>query len=359
MPGRRVVIFGWAHRVHTQRWVAGMTGRGFEIRLISLGGDRLPGVDTFTFPHTGKAAYLRYMSRAAGLARAFKPDLVHAHYAAGFGLWGLWTCFKPTLVSVWGADIIDFPSNFLTRALVKRILHKADGITASSRFLKEVVKALVPEAEVKTTVIPFGVEIPPAVHPLPSGPVKICFLKAHRKKYGPDILLRALVEVKKKIPGVQLSMAGEGELTETLKKMTVELDLEENVHFTGYIDNYRIYDFIRQHHFMVMPSVMESESFGVAVLEAGACGRPTIASRIGGVPEVIVDGRTGFFVTPHEVGQLAEAIIRLAGDIELVAKVGRASYEFVKENYNWEKSLDLMATVYERLIYECKKNPSV
>ena len=245
---------------------------------------------------------------------------------------------------------------FISRALIKRVLKKADRITATSEFLKVRVRYLLPGAEKKTAVVPFGVAIPPDIAPLPDNPVKICFIKAHRKKYGPDILLKALVEVKKRVPGIILSMAGEGEMTGELKALTAELGLKENVRFAGYIDNREIYDFLRQHHFMVMPSVMESESFGVAVLEAGACGRPAIASKIGGVPEVIVDGKTGFLVPAGDENLLAKTIIRLAENTVLTDSAGKAAYRFAKENYDWEQSLDLMASEYERLIYGEKKN---
>ena len=356
MSEKKVVIFGWAHRVHTRRWVRGMAGRGFDIKLISLGGEPLDAIETVNFPHSGKVAYLKYLSRAVSEARRFKPDLIHAHYAAGFGLWAMRAKFQPTLVSVWGADVIDFPSNLITRALIRRILKKADGITATSQFLKQVVRNLAPGAEGKTTVIPFGVTVLPDIPPMPEGsPVRICFIKAHRKKYGPDILLRAMARVVEKIPDIQLSMAGEGAMTPELREMTAELKLENNVKFVGFIDNERIYDFIQQHHFMVMPSVMDSESFGVAVLEAGACGRPTAASLVGGVGEVIVDGRTGFLLPARDVDKLAAAVVKMADNMEETAEMGRRAYDFVKDNYTWEKSLDLMASVYERMIYADKR----
>jgi len=352
MSGKRVVIFGWAHRVHTRRWVMGMAGRGFNIKLISLGGEPFDDIETVNFPHSGKAAYLKYLSRAVSEARRFKPDLIHAHYAAGFGLWAMRAKFRPTLVSVWGADVIDFPSNVITRTLTRRILKKADGITATSQFLKRVVRDLLPGAEAKTTVIPFGVTVPPEVPLSPErSPVRICFIKAHRKKYGPDVLLRAMARVVEKIPDIQLSVAGEGSMTVQLRDMAVSMKLENNVKFVGFIDNEKIYDFIQQHHFMVMPSVMDSESFGVAVLEAGACGRPTAASRVGGVGEVIVDGKTGFLLPARDVDKLAAAIGNMAEDPAETAEMGRRAYEFVKDNYTWESSLDLMASVYERMIY--------
>jgi len=248
---------------------------------------------------------------------------------------------------------MDFPSNRLFRALIKRVLHQATHITATSNLLKKVVLQLTPDSDRKITVIPFGVIVPPEiVRPPLSPPVKVCFLKTHRPKYGPDILLRALAQVKEVVPEITLSIAGEGGLTQRLKQMTSELNLGENVRFVGFVPNPEVYTFLRQHHIMVMPSVMDSESFGVAALEASACGRPVIASNVGGVPEVVLDGTTGILVPPKDPDKLAKAIIKLAQDVEVREKMGRAGYEFVKQRYSWERSLDMMCDLYERLINE-------
>lgn len=353
MAEKRIIIFGWAHSVHVQRWVRGLTQRGYEVKVVSLGGEPLDGIETCILPRHSKGSYLCHASQAAREARAFKPHLVHVHYAAGFGLWGLRLRFTPTIVSVWGADIMDFPSNRLFRALIKRVLHQATHITATSNLLKKVVLQLTPDSDRKITVIPFGVIVPPEiVRPPLSPPVKVCFLKTHRPKYGPDILLRALAQVKEVVPEITLSIAGEGGLTQRLKQMTSELNLGENVRFVGFVPNPEVYTFLRQHHIMVMPSVMDSESFGVAALEASACGRPVIASNVGGVPEVVLDGTTGILVPPKDPDKLAKAIIKLAQDVEVREKMGRAGYEFVKQRYSWERSLDMMCDLYERLINE-------
>jgi glycosyltransferase involved in cell wall biosynthesis len=199
-------------------------------------------------------------------------------------------------------------------------------------------------------VIPFGVTLPDVVAPFPPPPPKLCFIKAHRRKYGPEVLLRALKLVKKEIPDIKLTMAGEGEMTAELKHLTGELGLDENVDFVGFIPNDRIYSLLKGHHIMVMPSVMDSESFGVAVLEASACARPVIASRVGGVPEVLDDGNTGLLVPPGNVEALAAAIVGLARDSERCLKIGEAGRELVRNRYLWEHSLDQMARLYEKMI---------
>jgi glycosyltransferase involved in cell wall biosynthesis len=339
--------------VHVQRWARGLSQRGYQVKVVSLGGEPLDSVETCILPRHGKWSYLLHASQAAREAKAFKPHLVHVHYAAGFGLWGLRLKFTPTIVSVWGADIMDFPSNRFFRALTKRVLRQANHVTATSNLLKKVVLQLTPDTDRKITVIPFGVIVPPEiVCPPLSSSVKLCFLKTHRPKYGPDILLRALAQVKEVIPGIILSIAGEGELTQDLKRMTSELELGENVRFVGSVPNPEVYTFLRQHHIMVMPSVMDSESFGVAALEASACGRPVIASNVGGVPEVVLDGATGILVPPKDPHQLAEAIISLAQDAGRREEMGKAGHEFVKQRYSWERSLDMMCDLYERLINE-------
>jgi L-malate glycosyltransferase len=348
MPGR-VVIFGWSDSTHVRRWVAGLSARGWQIRLISQGGGPVPGVETFNLGRYGKLSFFRHASEAVRLAREFKPDLVHVHYAGGFGWWGLKCDFAPLLVSVWGSDVIGLERNVLQKFLVRRVLLKAEAISVTGEYLRASCAALVDGLGDKITVVPFGVSLPDAVTSFPPPPSRLCFIKLHRAQYGPDILLQALAEVKRCIPDIRLTMAGEGVMTPRLKQLCGELGLESNVDFVGFIPNERIYSLLSDHHIMVMPSL--AESFGVAVLEAGACGRPVIASRVGGVPEVMHDGETGFLIPPGDPIALADAIVRLARDLALCQRMGQAGRGFVAAHYRWETSLDRMHNLYERLIH--------
>lgn len=346
---RRIVIFGWADSIHVQRWVRGLKDRGYQIRLISLAGKPIDGIETFILPRKNKLSYFLQAGEAARLAKEFKPDLVHVHYAGGFGLWGLKCNFAPLLVSVWGADVIDLPTNPIQRYFIRRILKRANRISATSGFLKHVCEKLLPATAARTTVIPFGVSLPDRASPLPSEPIKLCFIKAHRPKYGPEILLRALALATQTIPTIQLTMAGEGAMTAELKLLASQLGLADRVDFVGFVPNDKIYSLLQAHHLMVMPSVMDSESFGVAVLEASACGRPVIATRVGGVPEVLQDGKTGLLVAPNNVDALAAAIVELASDLDRCRRMGEAGREFVEANYVWERSLDMMSSLYEEV----------
>jgi glycosyltransferase involved in cell wall biosynthesis len=316
-----------------------------------LGGTPVAGVETAIIPRTRKTDYLFRARRAVREVTAFRPDVIHVHSATGYGLWSLAARFRPTIVSVWGSDVISFPSNWPRRFLVRTVLQRATHITATSRFLAGKVTDILPGSRDRISIIPFGVNIPERVEPFPeSGPVKLCFIKVHYPVYGLDILIRAMVEVVNAIPDIVLSIAGEGPMTENLKRMVTTLGLDDNIRFVGFVENRDIYSFIRQHHLMVMPSLMES--FGVAVLEAGACGRASLASRVGGVPEVLLDGKTGVMVPAGDSHVLAETIISLANDREALRRMGLAAYKFVRENYAWDNSLDLMTSLYDRVIKE-------
>ncbi|MDX9856232.1 MAG: glycosyltransferase [candidate division Zixibacteria bacterium] len=346
---RRIVIFGWAESVHASRWVKALHQRGHAVKLVSLGGEPKDYCETINFPRRGYLDYLRYAPAAAREAIRFKPDLVHVHYAAGFGLWGLWTRFKPTVVSVWGSDIQKIARHPLYRPLVRAMLMRAAAVTATSEFLKRQTAALFRPSEKKCEVIPFGVNLPDSVLPMPpERPFRLCYLKLHSKIYGPDVLLNALAKARESVPDIELSMAGSGEMTESLKRQAKKLGLEGAVNFPGFLDNADVPAFLARHHALVMPSL--TESFGVAALEAGACGRPTVGSDVGGIPEVVRHDQTGLLVPPGEEGPLADAIIRLAGDPSLTRRLGANARCLTEREFDWRKSLEMMETLYERLL---------
>ncbi len=356
MKYNRIVIFGWADSVHVQRWCAGLAKRGFSIKLISVGGKTLDTVETVTLPHKGKLSYLTNLIRAKREALNFSPDLIHVHYVAGNGLLGMWTKFHPLVSSVWGSDIDSSANSRAANWIVKKVLQKSDHITVTSKYLKSETEKRLGNFSRPITVIPFGIEVPEQISPISgSGPFRICYLKDHKSVYGADILIKALSQVIKKAPEVFLAIAGkENDYTVYLKKLVTENNLEQYVSFVGQIEHQKVYSFISEHHAMLMPS--RSEGFGVAAAEAAACSRPVIATNIGGTAEIVIDGQTGILVSPNDSAALAEAILKLVNNYDLCHKMGREGREFVRQNYQWEKSLDLMSRLYELLIHESRKS---
>ncbi|MDF1543970.1 MAG: glycosyltransferase family 4 protein [bacterium] len=369
MSRGRVVVFGWAVSAHVQRWLPAMAETGFEMKLISLGDesrgdesrgdesrgaasradDPLEGIETVCLPRAGQISYYTLRSRAAKLAHRMNPDLIHVHYAGGFGLWAIKAKLHPTLVSVWGSDVENAYVSRIKRHWLKRTLDYADRVTATSNYLAKAAADIAPEVSAKLSVIPFGVTRPAKIAPLPPmPPLRICYLKAHEQVYGPDVLLKAISLAKENGVEIALTMAGQGALTESLKKLAGELKIREQVDFVGQVSLSEIYPLLNRHHLLVMPS--RRESFGVAALESGICGRPVIASDVGGISEIVRHGKTGLLVAPDDPQELFKAIIELASNSELMATMGESGRTVVEKNYLWEQSVEKMANLYERLI---------
>jgi len=350
MASKRIVIFGWADSVHIHRWGEGLAKRGYDIRIISLGGYQVKGCETIIFPRRNRFSYLTNANKAKQEALAFKPDLIHVHYISGFGMWALKTKFVPTVASVWGTDIASGSKSYFGKKILTRTFAHSSKITATSHLLKKQVLDVSSDLESKLEIIPFGVDECHDRIPITDGKTfRLCCLKMHRKIYGPDIMLKALALAKKTFPDILLSIAGYGDLTTELKKMVKELDIEKNVEFTGFIDNKEIYSFIQKHHAVIMPS--RQEAFGVVALEAGICGRPIIATNVGGIPEVVDNNNTGILVPPDDYQSLSEAILKLAEDRDLAVRMGQQGIEFVRMNYTWKKSIDSMIRLYEGLTH--------
>src|SRR6185437_1857972 len=99
----------------------------------------------------------------------------------------------------------------------------------------------------------------------------------------------------------------------------------------------------------VMPSTCQ-ESFGVAAIEASACEVPVVATKVGGVPEAVVDGQTGILVPPFDSDRLAAACIALICDPAARARLGKAGRQYVLDHYQWHQNAATMAGVYSQLL---------
>ena len=105
---------------------------------------------------------------------------------------------------------------------------------------------------------------------------------------------------------------------------------------------------IGQSDIMVMPS--RREAFGVAAVEAAACGVPVIATRVGGIPEIVEDGASGILIPPRDRESLTQAILRLATDSELRAAMGRAGRAIAEERFDLNRNLDQMEALYREVL---------
>jgi len=159
---------------------------------------------------------------------------------------------------------------------------------------------------------------------------------------GHIVLLRALAEARRELPGIVLDIAGRGPLEPALKALVRELGLVDSVRFLGYVSP--VQAAIERASVVVVPSM--GEGFGMVALEAMERGRPVIAAEIGGLGELVRDGQTGRLVAAGEVEPLRSAILELGADQELARRMGAAGRVRALEHFLQERCTDRTELLY-------------
>jgi glycosyltransferase involved in cell wall biosynthesis len=163
---------------------------------------------------------------------------------------------------------------------------------------------------------------------------------------GHIVLLRAFAEARREVPGLRLDIAGRGPLEPALRALALELGVDDAVNFLGYVAP--IQRAIEGAAIVVVPSM--GEGFGMVALEAMERARPVIAAEIGGLGELVEDGATGLLVPAGEAEPLARAIVRLAGDLELAARMGEAGRRRALEHFLQERCTERTELLYEEAL---------
>lgn len=368
----KILLLSDPASAHTVKWVKYLTEEGIEVILFGI--TKYDGRDYSSFNNLriinaginkdykvlrdgsfSKLIYLKSFPLLMKTIRSEQPDILHAHYLSSYGLLGALTLFKPFVVSVWGSDIYNFPSrSILHKIIIKTVLLRAQKILSTSRIMAEETQKYTNKT---VTVTPFGVDVnlfyPEKRFSLfNKNDFVIGTIKSMEKKYGIDILIKSFAEVKTIHPTLPLKLliVGDGSLLNYYKKMVYDLGLSDYTIFTGYIAPEQIPNYQNMLNISCILSREESESFGVSAIEASACGIPVIATKIGGLPEVVENNITGILVEVDNVTQVVEAINKLINDDSLRSKMGKNGRKKVIDHFEIKKCVSIMLSIYKSLI---------
>jgi len=297
---------------------------------------------------------LRYILGSKKVKRSvcsFQPDILHAHYATGHGYLGYKMGLHPFVVSVWGSDIFEFPhKNRYSRNLVKNVLESADAICATSQKLHDGTLSLYPEFEAKIKVIPFGIDMNlfrPENSKKAEGKITIGTAKILREIYQIDMLMKVFDRIADDYPNLSLRIAGDGPQEGELFELMKSLRHGDQIEFVGRIENDRMPEFLNQLDIFVLPS--KFESFGVSALEASACQLPVVAFDVGGLSEILHDGKSAFLVSGGDIKGFEDAIRALVEDEKKRLEMGLAGREIVFNKYDVEKTTRIQLELYKSL----------
>jgi len=352
----RVAFLAAANSIHTARWVNGLADRGLDVHLLSAH-ERAPsierGVRWHRLARSAPWAYALSGSELAAQLRSLTPDLLHAHYASGYGLLARMAGFGPTLLSLWGSDVYDFArTSPVHRWLLRGNLASATALASTSECMARRARQIF--AHPHLFVTPFGVDhqrFAPVSVRRPSGQVIVGTVKTLARTYGIDLLVEAFAAARKRIGSacdVRLEITGDGPEEQPLKRKVAELGLTKRVAFHGAVPHDQVPAML--HRLDIFVALSHQESFGVAALEAAACAKAIVVSDADGLAEVVRDGHTGLVVPRNNPHAAADALCRLIEDPALRASLGRAARNHVLEHYTWERSLDVMIDAYRCVV---------
>ncbi len=360
----RIALLSGASSIHTIRWANGLSVAGHEVHVISQHHpcDPLNADIVFhKFPFRGVVGYFTMVPAVKKLLNRLQPDVISAHYASGYATTARLVGRRPWVLSVWGTDVYDFPHKSpLHKWLVSTNLLAADAVASTSHCMAEVTCNLAPSLS-KIHITPFGVDMAAyeAIEPvaaLAKLPLVIGTVKTMANTYGIDtlieafaILLRMLASDQPELAAcLQLRLVGDGPQTGEYKALALKLGVADKVVFVGRVPHSRVPQELAKLDIYVALSRLES--FGVAVIEAGAAGRPVVVSDAGGLPEVTRHNETGLVVPRESPKAAAEAMKRLVLDPQLRQCFGAAGKRHVAENYSWPACVQQMVNMLQTVI---------
>lgn len=360
----KICFLACASSIHTVRWVNTLAEKGHDVHLITMhkpDKDKIDDrVNVYILPLNPPMGYYLNVFKVRKLLKQIKPDILNTHYASGYGTLSRLVNFKPTLLSVWGSDVFDFPyQSKINEKILRKNLKAATQIASTSFAMKEQTERFV-SSNLPIEVTPFGVDInlfKPNQNREEKDTVTIGIVKRLEEIYGIEYLIRAtavlinqlkknqLNEIAEKI---RLLIVGEGSLLYKLQNIARDSGISHITTFVGAVLNTKVPEYLNKMDIFCVPSLQES--FGVAAVEASACELPVIVSNVGGLPEVVKDGETGFIVESKDIQQLVARLHDLVINPELRMRLGKNGREFVNSLYNWEENVERMEKIYENLI---------
>jgi N-acetyl-alpha-D-glucosaminyl L-malate synthase BshA len=298
----------------------------------------------------------------ATVARAEKLDLLHVHYAIPHSISAILAResikqkrYVPVITTLHGTDITLVGADRSYLPITRYGLQQSDGVTAVSKFLKQATIETFDFDEIE--VIPNFIcqyhykrlEGSPLRDELaPSGERLLVHVSNFRSVKRPVDCVEILDRVRKEGIDARLVMVGDGPERSAASYRAEQLNLNGNVVFVGKQAN--IADYLGIADVFLLPS--ELESFGLAALEAQACEAPVVATRIGGIPEVVSDGESGYLSDVGDVEKMSADTLKLLSDEELRRTFGEKGRELAVSRYSTEKIIPQYISFYERIVQE-------
>jgi len=351
--GRELALRG--HNVH-------FISSSLPTRLTELGGRvHFHEVEMMSYPLFEHQPYTLALATKMGtVARAENLDLLHVHYAIPHSISAILARESiknhlrlPVITTLHGTDITLVGADRSYLPITRYGIQQSDGVTAVSKFLKQATIETFDFDDIE--VIPNFIcpneyqriaDSPLRETFAPKGEKLLVHVSNFRAVKRPVDCVEILAKVLQKGAKANLIMVGDGPEYSAIKHRAKLLKVLDNVNFVG--KQAKIADYLGAADVSLLPS--ELESFGLAALEAQACEVPVIASRVGGIPEVINDGETGFLSDIGDTEKMSADVVKLLSDEKMRLRFGAKGRELAISRYSTEKIIPQYIEFYEKIL---------
>lgn len=306
---------------------------------------------------TGDAQpYLRLLGRG-------RPSLIHAHFGIeGVSALGLAMQLEIPLVTTFhGFDatlkthaMLGSPAWFRYPLLRRKLAREGNLFLCASSFIRQkLLETGFPESRTHTHYI--GVDCQ-TIRPRADFEETPLILHVARlvEVKGTRYLLRAFATVARKYDRVQLVIIGDGPLRRQLHALTASLGMRDRVEFLGAVPHVAVLSWMRKAAMLVLPGIRTAtgreEGLGMVLLEAAATGLPIVGSRVGGIPECMLEGKTGFLVPERDEDALARRMAELLEDPVRRHQMGAAGRALVEDRFDIDRQTAVLENYYDSLI---------
>jgi N-acetyl-alpha-D-glucosaminyl L-malate synthase BshA len=327
---------------------------------------RFHEVEMMSYPLFEHQPYtLALATKMATVAEAENLDLLHVHYAIPHSISAILARESlkpkrnlPVITTLHGTDITLVGADRSYLPITRYGIVQSDGVTAISHYLKGATKEIFQFDDIE--VIPnFICQTDYARHPVAElrsslaseGEPLLVHVSNFRPVKRPVDCVEILAQVLKKGISTRLVMVGDGSERPSVEHRARCLGVYDKCVFVG--KQPKIVDYLSAADVLLLPS--EQESFGLAALEAMACEVPVIASRVGGIPEVVTDGETGFLSEVGDLEKMAKDAARLLSDITLRREMGKRARDSAVGRYRTDIVIPQYIEFYERVLRKTLK----
>lgn len=336
-----------------------LQARGYDFVVVTSGHPDLPeedqfkGIPIYRFPfwkgHNQVGQLMAIRQRIAQLKRSFAPDLIHKNDV------GIGDFFHLTTTTAHPAPLLITLCNELRHhsidqnTTLSQILRSADWVNSVSEDALTKARQILPEIISRSSVIQNGLNTEDYTpEPLPIDPPRFLYLGRLAIQKGVDIALMAFASIINRWPNAKLTIAGDGPKRSALEQQVRDLGLTHAIDFSGWVTPKQVPALMNRTSVVLLPS--RWEGFPTVALQAALMARPVVATRVGGIPEIVEHRRTGFLVEAEDTNSLAEAMCVFLDHPEKTQEMGQAARIRVENMFGWDRYVNAYDSLYRQII---------